>query len=215
VLGESKIVKRGISREPEQQMPKKEKVEIRYQQILQPDGSVFSVQSLDFPAGCRDEVTTQGMLESYLVHVRRTTCSLVRPVADADGIRFTLLGSPLALLRFAPPQLIADEKREELRLQITGGALVQRKETHSGTFSFIISRGDDRMRVTLELADFCPMLLGSRHPSTFHKLLYQLTQARIHMSTGVEYLSRLYRDVTGIKPIPRKKQVFLREGTEV
>lgn len=196
-------------------MPEKEEVEIRYQQVLQPDGSVFSAQSLDLPASCRDAVSTERMLESYLLHVRRTTHSLVRPVADGDGIRFTLLGLPVALLRFAPPQRLADAGREELRLRITGGVLVQRKESDSGTFSFIISRAAGRVQVTVELADYCPMLLGSRHPSIFRRMLYQLTQARIHMRTGVEYLSKLYRDVTGHQAIPKKKRVFLREGVEV
>jgi hypothetical protein len=201
--------------ESEQQMPKKEEVEIRYQQILQPDGSVFSAQSLSFPSSCRDAVTTEAMLDSYLIHVRRTTHSLVRPVADGSGIRFTLFGLPVALLRFAPPQRIAGAGREELRLQITGGVLVQREESHSGTFSFIISRVAGGVQVAVELADYCPMLLGSRHPSIFRRVLYQLTQARIHMSTGVKYLSTLYRDVTGHEAIPRKVKVSLRPGKEI
>jgi hypothetical protein len=195
-------------------MPEKREVEIRCQQVLQPDGSVFSLQSLDLPPRLGASLTTQRMLEWYLLHVRRVTFSLVRPVADADGIRFTLLGSRLSLLRFAPAELLHDAGREELRLRIAGGALVQRKEAGRGALSFIISRGDAAVTVTLELAGFFPMLLGSRHPSLLAKLLYRGTQARIHIHTGVKYLCLLYRDLTGITPIPAKKRVRLREGTE-
>jgi hypothetical protein len=133
---------------------------------------------------------------------------------SAEGVQFRLLATAVALLSFAPPRYSGTEDAEEVSFAISGGFLVQAAEGGSGIFSLRLDRDRETVRVTVQLADFCPLLLGSRNPSLTRRLLYRFTQAYIHKVVTVGYLSGLYRDLTGRKGGVRVKKVRLREGTE-
>ena len=189
-------------------------VEVALQQILEQDASVYSVQWLDLPAWCAPQVTPSFLLEEYFKFIRGWTWSVIRPTRTPDGLEFRLLGTSLALLSFSIPQLCATAERREVLLRISGGLLVQAGECGRGMFSCRVELHEHGVRAMVQLSDYCPLLLGSRNPSRTRKLLYRLTQAYIHKIVTVNFLSRLYRDLTGIKIRSVVKKVQVREGIE-
>lgn len=193
----------------------KRELEIACQQILLTDASVYSVQWLEIPARYAAGVSAPLLLDHYFRTIRGCTCQLIRPVIDDTGVHFRLLTTSFALLSFSPAEFSADGSGEAVNLSISGGLLVQAGECDRGSFSIICQPGQDLVRITVQLSDFCPLLLGSRSPSRIRKLLYRLTQAYIHKVVTVSYLSSLYRKLTGLKIRARVKKVQVREGTDI
>jgi hypothetical protein len=197
-------------------MPKsEEELQIACQQILLPDASVFSVQWVDLPLQARFEVGARLLLEEYFVVIRRCTLGLVRPVESADGVHFRVLSTRFALLSFEPARFEAGGELEAVHLCIAGGFLVQAGECGRGMFSLLAQRRPEGVRVTVELSDYCPLLLGSSTPSKLRKLFYGLTQSYFHKVVTVRYLSHLYRFLTGTKQRARVKKVQVRQGTDI
>jgi len=192
----------------------KRTLEVACQQILLTDASVYSVQWLDLPARYTSQVTASLLLERYLDFVREFTCHLIRPTVTEDGVEFRLLATSLSLLSFSAPQYEAREGGEEVHLGICGGFLVQAGECDRGMFSLLLAPHQEGVRITVQLSDYCPLLLGSRAPSRTRKLLYRVTQAYIHKVVTVRYLARLFHDLTGVKTRPKVKKVQVREGTQ-
>lgn len=195
--------------------PQQHELEIACQQILLPDASVYSVQWIDLPASVAAPVQATFLLEHYFRIVRRCTLGLIRPAVTADGVQFRVLGTGFALLAFTPARFEEGQPGEAVHLCISGGFLVQAGECDSGMFSLLSSPRDGRMRITVQLSDYCPLLLGSRNPSSILKLCYRLTQSCFHKVVTVRYLSSLYRELTGIRPRPGVKKVQVREGTDI
>ena len=193
----------------------KHELEIACQQILLPDASVYSVQWVDLPAPAISPVKPSFLLQHYCKVIRKSTLGLIRPVSNAEGVQFRVLATRFALLRFAPPRFEEDQAGEAVHLYISGGLLVQAGECDRGMFSLLSATHDRGVRVTVQLSDYRPLLLGSRTPSRMRRLLYQLTQAYFHKVVTVRYLSSLYRELTGVKPRAGVKKVQVREGTEI
>jgi hypothetical protein len=188
--------------------------EIACQQILQRDASVYSVQWMDFPSRYAQLIGAPQLLERYLRLVREFTFSIIRPVVSAEGIEFRLFGSSLAVLSFAAPTRVCGPLSEELHLFINGGLLVQARQCDRGQFSFLVERGEGDLRVTVQLSDYCPLLLGNSKPSRLRRLFYRLTQAYLHRMVTVKFLSCVYRELTGEQIRPRVNKVWVREGQE-
>jgi hypothetical protein len=196
-------------------MAKEAVKEIACQQVLLQDASVFSIQSLVFPERYAHLLTAPLLLERYLKLVRDWTFSTIRPVAGVEGIQFRLVASSLAFLSFAPPRHVYRQEREEVHLRINGGVLVQARELDKGMFSFFAERAEGGLRVTVQISDYRPLLLGGESPSRLRRLFYKLTQAYIHKVLTVKYLSSLYRELTGEEVLPGLKKVRVREGEEI
>ncbi len=195
--------------------PKQHELEIACQQILLPDASVYSVQWVDLPVSVASRVNAHFLLQHYFKVVTRCTLGLIRPTAIAEGVRFRLMSSRFALLSFAPPCNEPQEAGEAVHLYISGGFLVQPGECDRGMFSLISEVRGEAIRVTVQLSDYCPLLLGSSTPSAIRKLFYGLTQSYFHKVVTVRYLSSLYRELTGAKPRAGVRSVQVREGTEI
>lgn len=167
-------------------------VEIACHQVLMKDASVWSVQSLAIPPGHIPDLSAETLFRLYLDHIRRFTLGLVQPRLAADGIHFSLAGSGISLICFAPP----DKTPESICIRICGGALVQRDNCHRGELTFAVTRAmDGSSTATLSLSDFCPLLLGSAQPSLLRKWLYRFTQAAIHKVVTIRFLARVYRQL--------------------
>jgi len=69
--------------------------------------------------------------------------------------------------------------------------------------------------VSLQLSEFCPLILGSRSPSRIRFWLYRLTQAAIHRLVTVRFLVMLYREMCGVSARARVVAVKVREGQPV
>lgn len=189
-------------------------VEVACQQILLQDASVYSVQWLVLPERYAHLVSAQLLLDRYLKLVRESTFSLIRPVRSTQGVRFRLFASSLSLLSFAPVEHLLGERSESVQLRINGGLLVQAGECSRGMLSLLTEREEGGLRVTVQLSDYCPLLLGSARPSLLRRLFYRITQAYIHQAVTVRFLSDLYRELTGEKVRACVKKVRVKEGRD-
>ncbi|KAF0220503.1 MAG: hypothetical protein FD174_1157 [Geobacteraceae bacterium] len=193
---------------------KRDEWEIACQQVLLQDSSVFSIQWMVVPRGCTATLTPPFLLDKYLAHIRRFTCALIRPAKTAQGIEFRLFVTGLSLISFCLPSCRKDETGEALALDICGGLLVQRQEPRKGELSFQCVAVPEGVKITLQLSDYSPLLLGGCKPSKLRKLLYRLTQAYIHKIVTVKFLARIYRELTGQDVCVRVARVKAREGEE-
>ena len=189
--------------------------EIRFQQILLQDGSVYSIQWMDLPERHRQLVLPPLLLERYYRLIRDFTWSIIRPVTTDDGVEFRLFASPLALLRFSSPQYQSLPEGDAVHLCISGGFLVQSGECDRGRLSLMSESVAEGVRITVQLSDYCPLLLGSTNPSRLRRTLYRMTQAYLHKVVTVRYLINLYRELTGEKPKARVEKVRVREGRDI
>jgi hypothetical protein len=179
------------------------------------DGTVYSVQRLVLPGRCAGLVTAHLLLERYLRLVRHFTLSLVRPELNADGIRFRLVGTSLALLSFSPPEYQIGERSEAVHLRTVGGLLVRAGEPGRGKFSFLAEPEEGGVRVTVQLYYSRPFLLGSQRPSLLRRMLFSSTQGAFHKAITVRYLKDLCRELTGSSVKMQVKQVHVLEGEKI
>lgn len=197
-------------------MKREQKVKkIWLQQILLQDGSVFSIQWIEMPERYRHEVAAPLLLQRYYRLIRDFTWSIIRPVTTDAGVEFRLFSSSFALLAFSLPQYEKLPEGDAVHLYISGGFLVQSGQCDRGKFSMMTQEVAGAWRVTVELSDYCPLLLRNTSPSTFRKALYRLTQAYIHKVVTVKYLISLYREVTGEKVRAEVETVNLQEGERI
>ena len=134
---------------------------IACQQIMVEDASVFSVQWTDLPTTLAKVISAEELLQRYLGYINKFSLTLIRPATVENGVEFRLIGTRLSLISFLPP--VCAEGVAILR--ICGGVLVQPRQCDRGELRFGVERRPDSVRVSLQLSDFCPLLLGSRRPS--------------------------------------------------
>lgn len=186
--------------------------QIACQQILQEDNSVFSIQWIDLPPEIGSELSAEGLLAHYLEAVKTLTAGLVQPISSEQALAFSLAGK-LPLLCFLRPEPVDTPEGSGLALRICGGLLVQPTECERGELLLLTAPlPDGGQRITLRLADYCPLLLGSSHPSWVRRWLYRLTQAAIHRLVTIRFLGRLYRSLGGTGTVIRTIQVNVRDG---
>ncbi len=185
--------------------------EIACQQILMDDNSVFSIQWSILPESLAAGITPEVLAERYLIYIRSCTWSFIRPCCTDSGMEFRLLNTHLSLINFLPPAC----EENSFVLRICGGLLVQPRRCDRGELRFEVIPGASGTKVSLQLSEFCPLLLGSPHPSLFRHWLYRLTQAAIHRLVTVHFLVLLYRDLAGIASPVRVINVSVREGRPV
>lgn len=187
--------------------------QIACQQVLQQDSSVFSIQWTDLPAGL-PPVSEHDLLQRYLRDIRQLTGGLIRPATSDQGIAFCL-GGRVPLLSFLPPAAVTAPEGSGLALRICGGLLVQRDQCERGELLLLTAPlANGSQRITLQLSDYCPLLLGSSTPSLFRRWLYRLTQAAIHRLVTIRFLARLYRDLADPSACIRTLAVSVRDGRQ-
>ncbi len=185
--------------------------EVACQQVLVEDNSVFSIQWSLFPDSLAAGMTPELLAQRYLEYIRSCTWSIIRPTLCENGLEFRLLNSRLSLITFLP------SAREEgaLLFRICGGLLVQPRQCHRGELRFDVTAVAEGTRVSLQLSDYCPLLLGSSTPTLFRHWLYRLTQAAIHQLVTVRFLVLLYRDLAGLTSPVKVVNVRVREGRPI
>ncbi|MEJ2201630.1 MAG: hypothetical protein P8X63_11560 [Desulfuromonadaceae bacterium] len=181
---------------------------IACQQILQQDGSVFSIQWLDLPPALAAELSSDILLQKYLAHIRRITGTLVRPTQLDKTVEFRLWRSRVTLLRFH----LGKTDAAALTLHITGGILVQPGCRRLGQLTLSCEPRNAGTRISLCLSGYYPRLLGGRNPGPMAKWCYRLTQATIHKLVTVRFLVRLHRERAEKKIPYRLIRVRIRDG---
>lgn len=193
-------------------MAQKTTQQIACQQVLVADNSVFSIQWIDLPPELGQGLTPEQVLKRYLAAIQRLTLGLIRPLVRPDGVQF-LLANRLALLCFLPPAPEQERNASTLALRICGGLLVQTAQCERGELRFSVQElPDQRLRVSLRLSDYCPLLLGASRPSVLRRWLYRLTQALLHRLVTVRFLVLLYRELGGTARNIRISRVAVQEG---
>ncbi len=190
---------------------KKPFLEIACQQVMIEDASVFSVQWADLPDAIAGAISAEGLLGRYLGYIKKCTLTLIRPTTLENGIEFRLIGTGRSLISFLPP--VYDDNSATLR--ICGGFLVQPRRCDRGELRFGAEPLPGCVRVSLQLSDFCPLILGSRSPSPVRFWLYRITQAAIHRLVTVRFLSLLYHELAGPSAGVRIVKVAVRDGKAV
>lgn len=186
-------------------------LEIACQQVMVDDASVFSVQSTTLPKTIAAELTAAGLLLRYLGYIRKFTLTMIRPVTLESGIEFRLIGTSGSLISFLPPEYADDFAT----LRICGGFLVQPRQCDRGELRFGVEHLPESTRISLQLSDFCPLILGGRTPSPLRFWLYRLTQAAIHRLVTVRFLSLLCSELAGSFFVVRVVNIALRAGKPV
>jgi hypothetical protein len=185
--------------------------EIACQQVMVEDASIFSVQWTDLPDAIAGAISAEVLLGRYLGYIKKCTLTLIRPVALESGIEFRLIGTGRSLISFLPP--VYEDNSATLR--ICGGFLVQPRRCDRGELRFGVEPLPGSVRVSLQLSDFCPLILGSRSPSPVRFWLYRGTQAAIHRLVTVRFLSLLYHELAGPSAGVRIVKVAVRAGKTV
>lgn len=188
--------------------------EIACQQVLERDYSVFSIQWVVLPEAHARGLTPGELLDLYLAYIRSFTYSFVTPEVTATSVEFRLLRSSLSLLKFDLPQYAETPHGAKTTLHISGGFLVQPGQCDRGELDFIVERVADGVKLTLQLSDFCPLLLGSRKPSLWRKWLYRFTQAYLHKVVTVRFLSRVHKKLVGYAAPVKIVRARLRSGID-
>ncbi len=162
-----------------------------------------SVQAADMslPEEALSELWSPMHLErlarTYWRFLTRVTLGLVRVVYGESGRSVVLLGRPLKLLTFKPPEYELDGERGVVRWRIERGLLVARHGRGGhGHLQIDVRRlpatgdgdGDARVHVEVEVANFHPAIA-----SGFGRRVYNATQARIHVFVTNGFLRSLAR----------------------
>jgi len=167
--------------------------EIAYEDVILNDSSVLSRQWVMLPRSYSDVLTAELLVESYLAFIKRCTLSIVHPVTKGGTVSFNLLGSSLALLTFRGPEYSGECRLRSASLRIDGGFLVQRSECGRGMLSFAVSTLEEGVVVTIQVSDYCPLLLGGRRPSRVLSWVYRHTQAMVHRLITIRFLAHICR----------------------
>lgn len=177
-------------------IPETDPERVAFQQVLAEDRSVFSIQWITIPNG-NSGLTSEKLLARYLSYIEKVTLRLIKTRMSAEGVTMRLSPAGPDLISLLPPLTVRSENGTRTTLRICGGFLVQPGECNVGQLDFLTESVPSGTRVTLRLADYCPLLLGSRQPSLFRRWLYRLTQALIHKVVVVRFLAMIYRTSTG------------------
>ena len=195
-------------------LPETDTDSIAFQQILEEDHSVFSIQTVIIPRSNAGELTAETLLQLYCDYIERFTVGMIRIAENSGGIEFRLAGTTLAIIKFSPQVSAASNGIQKITLRISGGLLVQPKECDRGQLDFMVEAVATGTRATLKLSDFCPLILGSSRPSLWRKWLYRLTQAYMHKIVTIRFLAMVYRKMTGKRLTKDVVRIAVRHGKD-
>jgi hypothetical protein len=187
--------------------------EIACQQVLVEDSSVFSIQWSVFPRAIASDLTAEDLIRRYCSYIRSCTASIIRPTITAEGVEFRLLSRKISLISFLHPAL--ETESTDAVLRICGGLLVHPRQCERGELRFGVKDSAEGVKVSLQLSDFCPLILGGSSPCFARRWIYRLTQAFIHRLVTVRFLAMLYRDLAGTAAPVRLVSVRVRDGRPV
>ena len=162
-----------------------------------PDGAVRSVQSarLELPRTELDRLWTPAQLENlgrtYWLFLTRVTLGVIRVVYTEDQRAVVLLGRPLTLLRFEPPEYMLGPDHGRVSWAIRDGLLVSRAGRGSGLLSVTVRREtgageQSALGIEVEVANFYPAIA-----SRLGKAVYEATQAFVHVLVTHAFLRSL------------------------
>jgi hypothetical protein len=166
--------------------------------VMDADGAVRSIQAanITMPADELDQLWTPMNLErlarTYWKYLSRVSLGLIRVRYTDEERAVVLLGRPLVLLRFHPPDYEMRADHGLVRWRIRDGVLVAQRD--HGYLEIEVDRspadepGSVRVRVEVEVSNFYPAL-----SVWVARWFYANTQSRIHVLVTHGFLRSLAR----------------------
>ena len=158
------------------------------------DGSVTTRQcaELTLPRAELERLWRPENLErlaaTYWRYLRRISLGLLRVVHTPASRELVVLGRPLVLISFKAPRYELGAREASATYEIRGGLLVAPSQRGGqGHLRISVARpqrgsGDEvTLTVTSEVASFHPSIAGRGSWSRIGRLLYRLTQLRVHV----------------------------------
>ena len=171
-----------------------------------PDGSVTTRQAAEvtLPRHELDRIWNAEYLErlaaTYWRFLTRVSLGLLRVLYSPDAREIALIGRPLVLLRFYAPEYAMAEDGGTVTWRIRDGVLVQPAGRGKGYLRISVRRaseddGSDQITgtVTSEVANFYPLVAGWGWFRRIGRLIYRVTQLRIHVILTHAFLRSLAR----------------------
>jgi hypothetical protein len=170
-------------------------------------GAVESVQEAELrldTAG--SQVVRRRFLEwaarAYWRLITRFTLGLIRVVSDEGDQCVVLVGRPLVLLRFHPPEYEVSEREGSVTWRIKRGILVSKQGRDSGSLRLAVAstgRSEERCEVHVSMAvqNFYPWLRGTGRFARLGVWIYGQTQQRVHRAVTRRFLSTLAPAASG------------------
>jgi hypothetical protein len=198
------------------------------------DGSISTRQEAEItvPRKVLDALWKPEYLEdlarTYWRWLTKISGGLIRVRYGKNCREIVLLGRPLVLLRFHPPEYETSATRGQVTWRISRGLLVAPGGRDKGYLRIIVERPDPShtqgdevtVNVSSEVAHFLPTLSfhGSSLFNRFGRWLYKFTQLRIHVIVTHGFLKslgnlRLERSKVGrlrLDPAPPDRQTVAR-----
>jgi hypothetical protein len=171
------------------------------------DGAVTTRQTADLslPEGEFERIWSAEYLErlarTYWRFLERVSLGLLRVLYTPHSREIVLVRRPLVLLRFRAPEYDVSADRGAVTWRIDRGLLVIPRGRGRGFLRIAVRRSSrpvgpaDETGVTVssEVANFYPMIAGSGRFSRVGRVLYRVTQLRIHVIVTNAFLRSLAR----------------------
>ncbi len=172
------------------------------------DGSVTTKQvaEVTLPRKELDRIWNAEYLErlarTYWRFLTRVSLGLLRVLYKPDSREIVLLFRPLTLLRFHAPEYETDAEQGSVTWRINKGFLVAPMGRSKGYLRITVNRcapddtGDDstaKLQVSSEVANFYPTIGGWGWFARIGRVLYAMTQLRIHVIVTNAFLRSLAR----------------------
>jgi hypothetical protein len=163
-------------------------------------GAVRSVQAAEVrwsPAELAGLWSPSGLARlagGYWRFLARITLGLIHVRYTATGRSIVLVGRPLVLLSFDPPEYELGDDRAAVRWRIRGGLLLARGgRTRRASFEIFLHRAPEaeaggRVGAEVRVVGFVPAIAR-----VFGRRAYEATQSRIHVAVTHGFLRSLAR----------------------
>jgi hypothetical protein len=170
-----------------------------------PDGSITSrqVAAVTLPRGELERVWTPEYLErlarTYWRFLTRVSLGLLRVLYTPDAREIVFAARPLVLLRFRAPEYDIQANRGSVTWPIDRGLLVAPAGRGKGYLRITVERppeptGEEvTVTVTSEVASFYPLIAGWGWFEKIGRVIYRITQLRIHVIVTHAFLRSLAR----------------------
>jgi hypothetical protein len=171
-----------------------------------PDGSVTTKQQADvtLPRSELDSMWSPEYLErlarTYWRFLTRVSLGLIRVLYTATSRLVVLVAKPFRLITFRAPEYDIESNRGTVTWRVERGLLVAKRGRGYGFLRISVERPSEddgnelvTVRVSSEVANFYPMLEGSGWYRVIGRVIYRITQYRIHVLVTNAFFRSLAR----------------------
>jgi len=169
-----------------------------------PDGSETSKQVADvtLPRSELDRMWNPEYLErlarTYWRFLTRISLGLLRILYTPEGREIVLVRRPFVLLTFHAPEYEIEPNGGTVTWRIRKGLLVARRGRGKGFLRISVTRPESRgamvtVRVSSEVANFYPTIGGWGGFTKIGRVIYRITQLRLHVIVTNAFLRSLAR----------------------